>query len=204
LRDVGRIHEEHGPGRAVTPADEQPTFHSVSPPERIEAPIHHSQRPRRPGTGENPFRGPSELGSVPGRKSEVVSRHESRGNSPLAQVLPHLPGRVPGGPLDICGEGDGSSGTCVDPPKAWKAARKRESPNRLPTMPVAPGRIRAERGTDRTRDDMRRSHRAVVRSTDRSQSLAKRSVQARAVRLTSSEKPVSRCWTVPSSHSRKT
>lgn len=185
-------------------AHEQPACDSILTTEGVEAPVHRSDGVRRTHAGESPFCHRSELGAVPGRESEVVPSHQSRGNGPAPQELLHISGRIPGRAFDVRRDGDRSARTGVHLPEAREAARKGESPYRSMAVSVAPRCPWTQGDPNGARNRTGPRHRASAGGTDRSQSLANRSLQARAVRLTSSEKPVRMCWTVPSSHSRKT
>lgn len=74
----------------------------------------------------------------------------------------------------------------------WERRHEGTRAGRFPAVAIASGGRGPKRDADDGRDRVGPFHRAASRRVDCSQSLAKRSFQARAVRATSSEKPVKR------------
>ena len=146
----------------------------------------------------------SKFWPVPGREPKVPPSDQRGRNGPLFKGRPDGPARVAIRPLGVDRDRDHSRRARTDVPCTGKAAWDASRSNRPVAVPIA----RSARGPEGClydpRDLAASRHDRVPFGTERSQSLVKRSFQARSVRGTCSENPVNRWSTAPFDHSRKT
>jgi hypothetical protein len=200
-----RRNEEYRRWMSPPSTDEEAAFAAVARVKWVDAPVDDSNAPGGPGRRKDAFGRRTELRSVAGRESQVPGADQGRGNAPAAERPPYRARRVPSRPLGVADDGDHPGGAGADAPGAGKLARKATGPNRSVAVSVAVPSGRFQRPREDRGERSRRRHGAFFPSTvDRSQSLASRSCQARAVRETCSEKPVNTGCTRPSDHSRNT
>ena len=199
-----RRREEDRGTVSPTQADEQPPLGAGPVSERVDAPVDDAHRALRSACREVPLRRPAELGATAGGKAEVPGADERRRHGPAAQRAPNALGRVASRPLSVHRDGDHSRRAGTDLQGSGQRATEPPGPDRSIAMPIALPAGRRQSGLEHARDGAASRHRPAAFRTVRNQSLAKRSRHARAVRGTISEKPVRRCSTLPSAHSRNT
>jgi len=197
-------HEEHRRSVGSPEADEQASLGLVPRTERIDPPVHDTYATSPSRGRQQALRRPSEFGTVTCRQPQVAQSDPRGGNRPTPEGALHGPGRVTSCPLRVDGHRYHARRASANVPEAGEPAPDASGSDRAVAVAIAPSPRRRQGSSQRGRKRPSRCHGRSDPRTERSQSLERRSRQARAVRGTCSEKPVSRCSTCPSDHSRNT
>jgi len=204
LRRGGRGCEEDRCRVGPPEADEQPPFGPVPRSERIDSPVDDPHAARRMVPGEEPFGVLAQLRAAARRDPQVPGAHEGLRLGPSFERPPDRGGWVAPGPLGIRRHRDDAGGARTNLPAAGERARNGAGADGLVAVAIAPAARRRQCGPEEAGERTAARQFPAPATTRFSQSLAKRSRHARAVRGTCSENPVRRCCTRPSDHSRNT